>query len=161
MYADLAQRFQQQGLPLHFVTRAQQLQLATAGLVPRDLAERLAAASLADSSQTQQQQQQLPIGDMRTLLQLHLAALLQQLPARARAAAIAWVLDDDKRLREAAGDTTLSIQQSKTPVQDIQVHSSCREFNSHIGNLGCLPWGKPCCRFGGTDFKSQTGNLQA
>jgi hypothetical protein len=110
VYADLAQRFQQQGLPLHFVTRAQQLQLATAGLVPRDLAERLAAASLADSSQTQQQQQQLPIGDMRTLLQLHLAALLQQLPARARAAAIAWVLDDDKRLlREAAGDTTLSI----------------------------------------------------
>jgi hypothetical protein len=115
--ADLAQRFQQQGLPLHFVTRAQQVQLATAGLVPQDLAERLAAASdaakLPESSQShqqQQQQQQLPIGDMRTLLQLHLAALLQQLPARVRAAAVAWVLDDDKRLlREAAGENTCYI----------------------------------------------------
>jgi hypothetical protein len=104
--ADLTSRFQQQGLPLHFVTRAQQVELAAAGLVPRDLAERLAgASSLAKSSQYQQQQQQVPIGDMRTLLQLHLAALLQQLPARAAQAAVAWVLDDDKRLlRDAAGD---------------------------------------------------------
>jgi hypothetical protein len=96
--ADLAQRFQEQGLPLHFVTRAQQMRLATAGLVPQDLAERLADASLAERSQSQQQQQQLPIGDMQTLLQLHLAVLLQQLPARASKAAVAWVLDDDKRL---------------------------------------------------------------
>jgi hypothetical protein len=107
LVAELAQHYQQQGLPLHFVSRAQQAQLAASGLVPQDLAERIAAKA-TDSSQSdshkQQQQLLLPIGDMRTLLQLHLAVLLQQLPPRVREAAVAWVLDDDKRLlMDAAG----------------------------------------------------------
>jgi hypothetical protein len=47
--------------------------------------------------------EKLPIGDMRTLLQLHLAVLIAQLPSRVQGSAVAWVLDDDKRLIRKSG----------------------------------------------------------
>lgn len=125
----VAAHYQQLGLPVHFISRSQQVQLAAAGLVPADLADKLllllphsgashtAAAAVPCSSAAAAARQrdclagagsaqgaaavevqQLPIGDMRTLLQLYLAAFVGQLPARCRSAAVVWVLDDDKRL---------------------------------------------------------------
>lgn len=117
--------YQQQGLPIQFISREQQLQHAAAGLVPEDLAAKLqaqtlqqdpqethtstcrvataaaptaAAASSSSSQSAQRAVQQLPIGDMRTLLQVHLAVVVQQLPSRCREAAVVWVLDEDKQL---------------------------------------------------------------
>lgn len=115
--ARTARSFQQQGLLLHFISRQQQLQHAAAGLVPEDHPCRLnhplpdgqasATSSAAASSDARHPQlpERLAIGDMRTLLQLHMAALIEQLPSRVRPAVVAWVLDDDKRLlREPTGE---------------------------------------------------------
>lgn len=97
---DLVETYRARGLQAHFIDRTAQRQHAAAGLVPTAL---IAVLDNAPGSQ------QLPIGIMRTLLQAHLKSAIDGLPPRHAASAVAWVLDDDKRLMRSGAGITLSI----------------------------------------------------
>lgn len=98
--AAVAKRYQQLGLPVHFISRQLQCQHAAAGITAGSLANTSGILSVGDNIQHEQLQpsQKLPIGVMRTLLQLHLAAMVDGLPDSLKQKAVLMVLDDDKRL---------------------------------------------------------------